>query len=77
MRTRFCKFQIQSVTKYNGPYETIKASAVYADKDPENVSFAAATPTGALEFTVSNPDVIGKIQAGSYYYLDLIPVDAQ
>lgn len=76
MRTR-CKFQIQSVTKFSGNYEAIKASAVYSDKDPENVSFSAATPSGTLEFTVSNPDVIGKIQPGTYYYLDLIPVDAQ
>lgn len=76
MKTR-CKFKIESVTRHYWDAETVKASAVCSDKDPENVSFAAATPTGTLEFTVSNPEVIGKIQPGSFYYLDLIPVESK
>lgn len=48
-------------------------AAVCSDDDPENVSFSQATPTGNLEFLVTNPVVVGTIEPGAFYYLDLIP----
>jgi hypothetical protein len=74
MNTR-CKFQVEKVTTYSGNYEQITLNAVYGGS-AENVSFAAATPSGKLEITVTNPVVIGQIKPGQYYYLDLIPTEA-
>ena len=75
MKTR-CKFRVESVTRFASAYEQIKLSAVYDDGiSKENASFAASTPSGALEITVTNPAVIGKFVPGDYYYLDLIPVE--
>jgi hypothetical protein len=75
MKTR-CKFQVQSVTKYQGHMEAIKLTAVYDDGvAKENASFASATPSGSLEITVTNVNVIGKLLPGAYYYLDLVPVE--
>lgn len=54
--------------------EKIKMQAVCGDDDPENISFSSATPTGSLEFTVTNPVVVGTFEPGDFYYLDLIPV---
>ena len=74
MKTR-CKFQVEKVTMYAGQYEQITLNAVYGHTE-ENVSFAAATPSGKLEITVTNPAVLGQIKPGEYYYLDLIPTGA-
>lgn len=77
MRTR-CKFNVQSVKKYSGNFEEVELSAVY-DNSPgnqeENQSFSAATPSGKLTITVSNPKVVGTFVPGKNYYLDLIPVE--
>ena len=80
-----CKFQVSEVARVNwgrvgqekdAPFiERIKLTAVYDDGlSKENASFASATPSGDLSFTVSNPRVIGTFEPGDYYYLDLIPV---
>jgi hypothetical protein len=75
MKTR-CKFKVHSVTKYQGNMEEIKFTAVYDDGgSKENESFAADTPSGSLEITVTNTSVIGKFLPGAYYYLDLVPVE--
>lgn len=73
-RTR-CKFQVWSVKSLIYPSERIELKAVYADGDPENESFAAATPQGTLTITVDNPAVIGSFKPGQTYYLDLTPAD--
>lgn len=84
MRTR-CKFVVQSVTQHGyqnmptdrKPMETVKLAAVYDSGgrgDAEDKSFSEATPTGELQITVTNQDVIGTFKPGSAYYLDLIPV---
>ncbi len=74
MKTR-CKFQVQKVTRYQGTWEEITLSAVYANSgaSTEDLSFAAATPSGTLTINVTNPAVVGKLNPGDYYYLDLIP----
>lgn len=85
MKTR-CKFVVQSVTQHGyqnmptdrKPMETVKLAAVYdggGAAAAENKSFSEATPTGELQITVSNQDVIGTFRPGSAYYLDLIPVE--
>jgi len=47
---------------------------VYDPDIPEDVRYATATPTGKLELTVTNPSV--SFELGSFYYLDLVAVDA-
>jgi len=84
MKTR-CKFVVTSITRhgYQGmqkdapKHETVKLVAVYGDHDPENQSFAEATPQGSCEIYVSNPAVVGTFDLGSLYYLDLTPVPAK
>jgi len=80
MKTR-CKFAVIKVAKhgYQGMKEDLKQEtvtlwAVYGN-DGENQSFAAATPCGTLDITVTNPAVIGTFKLGSCYYLDLIPAE--
>lgn len=74
-----CKFVCESITvnRYNPAAKTVKFHAVYgAGADPENVSFAQATPSGNLEIQVTNPDVLPMFTLGQEFYLDLIPVPA-
>ena len=77
MKTR-CKFQVGSVERHAYGHETVKMSAVYGgtNTSEEDRSFAESTPSGHLEFTITNKAVIGNIQPGEYYYLDLIPCEA-
>lgn len=74
MRTR-CKFQVEKVTKYSSSYEQVTLNTVHGGS-AENERFAAATPSGKLEITVTNTAVIGKIIPGAYYYVDLVPTEA-
>jgi hypothetical protein len=53
--------------------ERIKLSAVHSSESQEDQSFSAATPSGTLEITVTNPAVHGQFQPGQFFYLDLIP----
>lgn len=72
MKTR-CKFKVESVKKWSGTYEEIVFDAVHGGTK-ENESFSAATPSGKLVITVTNPAVVGNIKPGEEYYLDLTPV---
>lgn len=77
-----CKFQVLKVADLawkatGGKYaQEITLGAVYSEnaKTAEDINFAASTPTGILTFTVTNPDVIGTLNPGAFYYLDLEPV---
>ncbi len=47
-----------------------KLSAVYAgDKNAEDNQFSNATPCGAIDITVTNPDTMDFIQPGKKYYV--------
>lgn len=41
-----------------------------ANKNPEDISFAKATPTGLVEMQVDNPEAIKQFVIGEYYYVD-------
>ena len=71
-----CKFKVDTVNLFQGS-EQVSMSAVYggANATKENVSFADATPTGELKFTVNNKQVFGQFKPGQSYYLDLIPAE--
>jgi hypothetical protein len=87
IRTR-CKFRVVSVEQLDGMaydannvpvpgkfIENIKLAAQYDSTKSEDVSFAASTPTGKVEFMVTNPNVVGTFTPGHCYYLDLVPCD--
>ena len=69
-----CKFYCSKVAKlaYDGQ-EEVTLNAVYGGSS-ENKSFAEATPSGSMTFTVSNSAVIGKFTPGKEYYVDIYPV---
>lgn len=48
----------------------IKLQAVTGGS-PENESFFGTTPSGMLEFTVKNPEVVKMFEPGKEYYLDI------
>lgn len=83
MITTRCKFVVQEVARQNwnaaspgepARYaEKIRLTAICSADDPESVSFSKATPQGEMNFTVSNPAVIGQFNPGDEVYLDLIP----
>jgi hypothetical protein len=55
--------------------QNVRLAASYDTANPEDVSFAAATPSGELKIYVSNPAVIGTFRPGNNYYLDLTPCE--
>jgi hypothetical protein len=60
----------------NTQSEEITLSAVYSDKEGSvNKQWAKWTPAGNLSFTVSNPNVFGRILPGQFYMVDLTRCD--
>jgi hypothetical protein len=53
--------------------QNIRLAASYDTSNPEDVSFAAATPSGTMTFYCDNLNVVGTFIPGRNYYLDLIP----
>jgi hypothetical protein len=45
-----------------------------SDGKDENNTYALYSPSAALEITITNPDLIGKINPGEFYYVDFTPV---
>jgi hypothetical protein len=75
MITSRAKFTCQSETRpaWNPESRTYKFSAVYDPDIAEDQRYAKATPTGSLEITVDNPNVV--FELGKAYYLDFTPVE--
>jgi hypothetical protein len=71
------KFNVVKVVKE--PYgEEVTLSAVYsAENNTEDNQFAAATPAGHLQITVTNPKAIGYLEEGESYYLDFSKAPTQ
>jgi hypothetical protein len=55
-------------------YEDIHMAPVVGDGSTENESFSRYTPSGSLQFRVTNPDLFGKIKPNDQFYLDFTPV---
>ncbi len=70
------KVQVQSVTKYAHPQETVKMTAVCGKApfgpagESEDNTFARFTPSGTVELSITNPDLAGKIKPGQKFYVD-------
>jgi hypothetical protein len=69
------KFQVSEVRRFPGG-DTIKANAVAksggypADGSDEDNTYAKFSPSGSLELTIANPELIGTIEPGQKFYLD-------
>jgi hypothetical protein len=75
MRAKFKIIEIVS-TEHG---EVLKFSAVCGNKnfgpngESEDNTYARYTPSGSLEMTVTNPDLIGVHKPGDTFYLDFHP----
>jgi hypothetical protein len=66
-----------SETSYGAPEpeRKLRFDCVYdSAKNPEDVGFTKATPTGSAEFRIDNPDALAQFKVGEYYYVDFSPV---
>jgi hypothetical protein len=64
------KFRCDTATKTEYA-EHIKLSAVCDDSTPQNKRFHESTPTGSLDFYVTNKALWGHCIPGKFYYLDM------
>jgi len=56
--------------------EEISLNAVYDSREGSaNSQWCKWTPSCSFNFTVSNPNVFGKVLPGQFYFVDLIPTD--
>jgi hypothetical protein len=60
----------QETLTFNFP---AKDGAYPADGSDEDQQFARFSPSGSLELTVANPNLIGKFAIGDTFYLDFTP----
>jgi hypothetical protein len=77
--TMRAKFQVNRVERWAGQ-DKIIANAVAAKTYPadgtdEDNTYAKFSPSGALELTIANPALIGKIEPGQKFYLDFTPAE--
>ena len=81
--TARCKFTVRTVTverahiNYTDALdeEKISMQAEYDPRDTEDNKFSRATPSGSLDFRLSNPNLLGKFRPGQKFYLTLIPIE--
>lgn len=74
------KVKVSSVelTEYG---EVIKAAPVCGNKafgpngESEDNTFARFTPSGAIQLTINNPELFGKIKPGQHFYTDFTKVE--
>jgi hypothetical protein len=55
------------------PMREITLSPCYDKSNPEDVSFSEATPSGTINFTLTNPDLKDEFKPGTTYYVDFTP----
>lgn len=57
--------------------ERLQMRAVYGDGNPENNTFAQATPCLQVDMTVDNKELFGKVKKDDEFYLDFILVEKE
>ena len=55
--------------------ESIKLWTQYDENDPEDTKFSVATPSGSMEFQLSNPNLLGHFKVGDSFYVTLEKVE--
>lgn len=69
-KTVRAKFQPEQITDFGYGSKQFKLRAVYSNNPGEDNQFSTATPSGTIEMTVSNPEVMDFFQHGKKYYVD-------
>lgn len=68
------KMSLQMVQVVEGG-ETWKFFAVYGgSSNPEDNTYASATPSGSIELQVTNKALHGILKPGQKYYVDFTPI---
>lgn len=69
------KFTVSSVTNLSATstYVNVKLRAVYSNS-PEDNSYSAATPSGSIEMTITNPAAVEQLPIGAQFYVDFTAV---
>lgn len=68
------KFRVNSVTKFEGEYVSVKLSPVTSGSE-ENKGFWKYTPSGTLEMSITNPEASKQFEPGKEFYVDFSPVE--
>jgi len=75
------KFRVSSRTEYAGyasePGKTMESVKLMAAAGEENKSWAAATPAGTIDMTITNPAALDQFQVGEYVMVTFEPVEAE
>ena len=77
------KLRLHHIQKHDGhsgypTTETLNFHAVAASKYPEdgsdeNNTFAKFSPSAILAINITNPDLVGKFEPGTEFYVDFTP----
>lgn len=71
-----CKFRVASVEDFGNDFKKVKLQAEYDTAlSAEDRAFAKATPSGSMEFGVTNPAVFHLFKPGSKVYIDITPAE--
>lgn len=73
-----CKMVCSSVTKSGtepNRVERVRLDAV-SGGSAENAAWSRFTPSGSLEFSITNLPAQGKIEPGAEYFIDITPAPA-
>lgn len=70
------KFRVTKITHHYGygVQAQVTLSAVYTGSAEDN-TYAAATPSGTIEMSITNPAAIEKLALGTAFYVDFTAVD--
>ncbi len=67
---------VQNYVDTGVPMREIHTDALYdPNKNPEDIGFAAATPSGSITFQLDNPDLAEAFKPGQTYYVDFTPAE--
>ena len=64
------KFQVEFVTDYGNGNCAIHLKAICDSVTEENARFTKYTPSGTMDFTITNPLVTAQMKPGKIFYLD-------
>jgi hypothetical protein len=70
------KFAVSKVTNHSATstYVEVELNAVYGGStNAEDNSYSAATPSGKITMTITNPDAVAKLPIGGVFYVDFTP----
>ena len=70
------KFSVSKVTNHSATstYVEVELNAVHGGStNAEDNSYSAATPSGKITMTITNPDAVAKLPIGGVFYVDFTP----